>query len=107
MPSVKIELLPPGGCLMYAIFLIVSVVLVFIFFIKVFILVFIFFLLAAKDDQEYSQLLLEDDFFDILCQIGYRRLPTKEKFFSRESVIRCAIKKGFLVFNNFAWQWQG
>ena len=81
MPSVKIELPPPGGCLMYAIFLIVSVVLVFIFFIKVFILVFIFFLLAAKDDQEYSQLLLEDDFFDILCQIGYRRLPTKENFF--------------------------
>ena len=44
-------------------FLIVSVVLVSIFLLE---------LLAAKDDQEYSQLLMEDDCFDILCQIGYR-----------------------------------
>ena len=64
-------------------FLIVSVVLVSIFLLE---------LLAAKDDQEYSQLLMEDDCFDILCQIGYRGLPTKQKVFSRESVIRYAIK---------------
>ena len=64
-------------------FLIVSVVLVSIFLLE---------LLAAKDDQEYSQLLMEDDCFDILRQIGYRGLPTKQKVFSRESVIRYAIK---------------
>ena len=58
-------------------------------------------LLAAKDDQEYSQLLMVDDCFDILCQIGYRGLTTKEKVSSRESVIRYAIKV-FVVFNNFA-----
>ena len=54
-------------------------------------------LLAAKDNQEYSQLLMEDDCFDILCQAGYRGLPTKRKFLLWK-VITYAIK----VFNNFA-----
>ena len=73
-------------CMLF--FLIVSVVLVFIFFLLK--------LLAAKDNQEYSQLLMENDCFDILCRIDYRGLPTKEKVSSWESVIRYTIKKGFL-----------
>ena len=73
-------------CMLF--FLIVSVVLVFIFFLLK--------LLAAKDNQEYSQLLMENDCFDILCRIDYRGLPTKEKVSSWESVITFAIKKGFL-----------
>ena len=47
---------------------------------------------------------MEDDCFDILCQTGYRGSPTKEKVSSRESAIRYAIKKAFLVVNNFARQ---
>ena len=50
-------------------FLLVSVVPDFIFLLK---------LLSPKHDQEYSQLLMEDDCFDILCQISYRGLATKE-----------------------------
>ena len=91
MACVKIKLLPPGDYLMYTI-LSNSV--------GSTSLHFLLKLLAAKDDQEYSQLLMEDDCFDILCQTGYRGLPTKEKVSSRESVVRYAIK--VFVFNNFA-----
>ena len=100
MPCVKIDLLPPGDCLMYAILSKCVGSTSFHFF-----SLLLLKLLAAKDDQEYSQLLMEDDWFDILCQTGYRGLPTKEKVSSRESVVRYAIK--VFVFNNFAWQWEG
>ena len=83
MACVKIKLLPPGDYLMYTILSNWVASTSLHFFIK---------LLAAKDDQEYSQLLMEDDCFDILCQIGYRGLPTKEKVSSRESVIRYVTK---------------
>ena len=83
MACVKIKLLPPGDYLMYTILSNWVGSTSLHFFIK---------LLAAKDDHEYSQLLMEDDCFDILCQIGYRGLPTKEKVSSRESVIRYVTK---------------
>ena len=83
MACVKIKLLPPGGCLMYTILSNCVGSTSFNFLLK---------LLAAKDDLEYSQLLMEDNCFDILCQIGHRGLPTKEKVSSRESVRRYAIK---------------
>ena len=95
MPCVKIDLLPPGDCLMYPILSKCVGSTSFHFFFLLLVK-----LLAAKDDQEYSQLLMEDDCFDILCQTGYRGLPTKEKVSSMESVVRYAIKD--FVFNNFA-----
>ena len=52
-------------------FLIVSVVLVSIFLLK---------LLAAKGDQEYSQLLMEDDCFEFYVKLVIVGCPQKRKF---------------------------
>ena len=83
MACVKIELLPPSDCLVYAILSNCVGSTSFHLFIK------------ATGSQRRSGIQSVTHggwLLWILCQIGYRGLPTKEKVSSRESVIRYAIK---------------
>jgi len=39
---------------------------------------------AAKDDDDFSVVLMEDETFEILEKIGYVGVPSKEKLSNRE-----------------------
>ena len=45
-------------------------------------------LCAPKTDEEYVQILMEDDCFEVLSKIGYSGNPTREKLKNRQNLIK-------------------